>query len=227
MPMKLVNLLCWTMLKDIFWWFYQGFSKVYRPSKSSLAPGRGLSGRAPFWSTECAPATHQNEGGMGYPSADWYPAAVHSCTRGGFIFKFHEPEDRQALRQHSLLGAHGDLIECYPPDLRNQNHQIPLKNGDSFFSNNSFPTFYGNSQWLIYLFFSGMPFNDIIQTNWIFPLPQNQTHHCHGLYGHSEEKEVFWIWRPHHSNSLSQIRGNRVSHENTLHIQSSVPSYTH
>ena len=96
MPMKLVNLLCWTMLKDIFWWFYQGFSKVYRPSKSSLAPGRGLSGRAPFWSTECAPATHQNEGGMGYPSADWYPAAVHSCTRGGFIFKFHEPEDRQA-----------------------------------------------------------------------------------------------------------------------------------
>jgi hypothetical protein len=67
-----------------------------------------------------------------------YTLQQYTLARGVVLFlsSMSQKIDK-ALRQHSLLGAHGDLIECYPPDLRNQNHQIPIKNRDSFFSNNS------------------------------------------------------------------------------------------
>ena len=62
-------------------WFNLWFTIVFQgsprfpPSQSKTAPGPWLSGRAPFWSTECAPATHQNVG-WDDPSANWYPLVI-------------------------------------------------------------------------------------------------------------------------------------------------------
>ena len=93
-----------------------------------------------------------------------FPNKPIQWTRGGILFLSSMScirSTRHLLFQHSLVRVRRaiELRMLWKPDLRNPNHQIAIKHGDCFGSNNS-PHFYGNSQWLIYLFiffFLGCP----------------------------------------------------------------------